>query len=138
MKEVFVPDEHEVNDASIPLLTDILVPGNVLRARGGVAPAAVPAGVEGLFAGDVDALAERLRGRCLGWLTGDGRGVIESRCSAALQEHSRWLVGQVSREIGLALESELKGWVKAAVREELAARATHGPGSGPGSSAGGA
>lgn len=125
-------DVHDVDDTSIPLLTDILVPGNVLRARGGVAPDAVPAAVEGLFAGDVDALAERLRGRCLGWLTGDGRGVIEARCSAALQEHSHWLVGQVSREIGLALESELKGWVKAAVREELAARAAHGPGSSSG------
>lgn len=135
-----MPDVPDVDDASIPLLTDILVPGNVLRARGGVAPAAVPAAVEELFAGDVDALAERLHGRCLGWLTGDGRAAIEARCSAALQEHSHWLVGQVSREIGLALESELKGWVKAAVREELAARAGHGPGpaSGPAPSTDGA
>ncbi|WP_321869144.1 DUF2486 family protein [Paraburkholderia tropica] len=80
---------------------------------------------EGLFAHDADALVERLRGRALSWLTGEGRGVIEARCSAAMQEHAHWIVGQVSREIGLALETELKGWVKAAVREELAARAAH-------------
>ena len=131
-------DVHDVDDASIPLLTEILKPGDARRARAGVARDALPAGVEGLFAGDADALVERLRGRCLSWLTGDGRGVIEARCSAALQEHSHWLVGQVSREIGLALETELKDWVRAAVREELAARAGHGPGSGSGSSSGGA
>lgn len=72
---------------------------------------------------DAEALVERLSGRAMSWLTGEGRSVIEARCAAALQEHSNWIVGQVSREIGLALETELKGWVKAAVREELAARA---------------
>jgi hypothetical protein len=136
-----VSDEHDIHDASIPLLTDTLVLGNPLRAR---APAAVfaraplaastasaasgPAAAEdGLLAHDADALVERLRGRCLTWLTGDGRNVIEARCNAALQEHTHWLVGHVSREIGLALETELKGWVRDAVREELAARAGHPP-----------
>lgn len=133
-------DVHDINDASIPLLTDILVPGNPLRARVAasaeasasalVAEPVAAAESDGLFAHDADALVERLRGRCLTWLTGEGRNVIEARCDAALQEHSHWLVGHVSREIGLALETELKGWVKAAVREELAARSGHGPSSG--------
>lgn len=126
---------HDIEDASIPLLSDVLVVGNPLRASNvDQARAAVAASVratvaepEGLFAHDADALVERLRGRCLTWLTGEGRAVIEARCSAAMQEHSTWLVGQVSREIGLALETELKVWVKAAVREELAARAGHSP-----------
>jgi len=126
---------HDKEEVSIPLLSDVLVSGNPLRAssveraRAAVA-ASVKASVpepEGLFAHDADALVERLRGRCMTWLTGEGRAVIEARCSAAMQEHSTWLVGQVSREIGLALETELKVWVKAAVREELAARAGHPP-----------
>ncbi|WP_322042862.1 DUF2486 family protein [Paraburkholderia sp. J67] len=162
-------DLHDLEEAPIPLLTDIIVPGNLLRARSpferahapeaalasesaaesAVEPAVTPASLEtmaaahavpeptlgpapipedpyAIYAHDADALVERLRGRALNWLTGEGRGVIEQRCSAAMQEHSHWIVGQVSREIGLALETELKGWVKAAVREELAARATHG------------
>jgi hypothetical protein len=126
---------HDMEDASIPLLSDVMMPGNPLRAHNveqakSATAAAVKATVaepEGLFAHDADALVERLRGRCLTWLTGEGRAVIEARCSAAMQEHSTWLVGQVSREIGLALETELKVWVKAAVREELAARAGHPP-----------
>jgi hypothetical protein len=193
-KEVIVSDLHEIEEAPIPLLSDILVAGNLLRARspfersrvpeaadaaelaGSVpasapepfatptsaetmaavhsvheptlapeqtpefvheaahepaleaapAPAPVREDAYALYAHDADALVERLRGRALSWLTGEGRGVIEQRCSAAMQEHSHWIVGQVSREIGLALETELKGWVKAAVREELAARETHG------------
>ncbi|WP_322014382.1 DUF2486 family protein [Paraburkholderia sp. J12] len=127
-------DEHDIHDASIPLLTDTLVLGNPLRARVAVAVEQAPvaqsgtaAAEDGLLAHDADALVERLRGRCLTWLTGDGRNVIEARCNAALQEHTHWLVGHVSREIGLALETELKGWVRAAVREELAARAGQPP-----------
>ncbi len=189
-------DLHEIEEAPIPLLSDILVAGNLLRARSpfersrvpeaadaaalaGLVPASAPepfatptsaetmAAVHSvheptlapeptsefahqaaheaasepatapvredsyaLYAQDADALVERLRGRALSWLTGEGRGVIEQRCSAAMQEHSHWIVGQVSREIGLALETELKGWVKAAVREELAARETHGTATG--------
>ncbi|CAG9255802.1 DUF2486 family protein [Paraburkholderia unamae] len=122
---------HDTEEAAIPLLSEVMVAGNPLRAHNveeakSATAAAVKAAVaerEGLFAHDADALVERLRGRCLTWLTGEGRAVIEARCSAAMQEHSTWLVGQVSREIGLALETELKVWVKAAVREELAARA---------------
>ncbi|WP_028207767.1 DUF2486 family protein [Paraburkholderia nodosa] len=127
---------HESEDASIPLLSEVMVSGNPLRAHNveeakSATAAAVTAAVaereEGLFAHDADALVERLRGRCLTWLTGEGRAVIEARCGAAMQEHTNWLVGQVSREIGLALETELTNWVKAAVREELAARAGRPP-----------
>lgn len=126
---------HDLEDVSIPLLSDVIVAGNPLHghnveAAKSATAAAVTASVaepEGLFAHDADALVERLQGRCLNWLTGEGRAVIEARCAAAMQEHSTWLVGQVSREIGLALETELKTWVKAAVREELAVRAGRAP-----------
>ncbi|WP_322103505.1 DUF2486 family protein [Paraburkholderia sp. J41] len=116
-------------------MSDVIVAGNPLHghnveAAKSATAAAVTASVaepEGLFAHDADALVERLQGRCLNWLTGEGRAVIEARCAAAMQEHSTWLVGQVSREIGLALETELKTWVKAAVREELAVRTGRAP-----------
>ncbi|WP_167760014.1 DUF2486 family protein [Paraburkholderia pallida] len=130
-------DFHDVEGAPIPLLNETLVPGNLLRGRevspfekaaaahqAAAVPEPTPAGAsDDSLPSDAEALVERLSGRAMGWLTGEGRSVIEQRCAAALQEHSHWIVGQVSREIGLALETELKGWVKAALREELAARA---------------
>jgi Protein of unknown function (DUF2486) len=71
---------------------------------------------------DAEIIAERLRGRFAGFLTGEGRGIIEARCRDALQEHSTWLVGQITREVALTLETELAGWVKDAVEEEIARR----------------
>ena len=128
-------DFHDVEGSPIPLLNETLVQGNLLRGRdvspfekaaaahqAAAVPDAMPTG-ESDLPPDAEALVERLSGRAMGWLTGEGRSVIEQRGAAALQEHSHWIVGQVSREIGLALETELKGWVKAALREELAARA---------------
>ena len=78
---------------------------------------------------DADLIAERLRGRFAGFLTGEGRGIIEARCREALQEHSTWLVGQITREVALTLETEMAGWVKEAVEqalEEETARRSHG------------
>ncbi|PLZ00513.1 DUF2486 domain-containing protein [Burkholderia sp. WAC0059] len=115
----------DVYDDSIPVLAEILVPGNPARARG-AAPFPDPAGAASVVSGahslDVDTLVERLRGRCLDYLSGDGRATIEARCHGAINEHSSWLVGQITREVGLALEMELIAWVRAAVAEELAAR----------------
>ncbi|WEY39518.1 DUF2486 family protein [Paraburkholderia sp. SUR17] len=69
------------------------------------------------------ALVERLRGRCMDYLTGEGRGLIEARCREAMQEHANWLVGTVVREVALALETEITGWVKEAVEEVREERA---------------
>lgn len=78
---------------------------------------------------DAEQLAERLRVRFAGYLREEGRAVIEARCREALQEHTSWLVRQVTREVALALEGEVVGWVRDAVREELAAhRASRRPG----------
>ncbi|CAE6724461.1 hypothetical protein R69927_04740 [Paraburkholderia domus] len=71
---------------------------------------------------DADVIAERLRGRFAGFLTGEGRGIIEARCRDALQDHTSWLVNQITREVALALETELTGWVKEAVDQEIARR----------------
>jgi hypothetical protein len=70
---------------------------------------------------DADHIAERLRARFAGYLREEGRRVIETRCREALEEHTSWLVRQVTREVALALEGEVMGWVRDAVREELAA-----------------
>lgn len=71
---------------------------------------------------DADVIAERLRGRFAGFLTGEGRGMIEARCRDALQDHTAWLVNQITREVVLALETEMTGWVREAVEEERARR----------------
>ncbi|RKE26363.1 uncharacterized protein DUF2486 [Paraburkholderia sp. BL23I1N1] len=71
---------------------------------------------------DADVIAERLRGRFAGFLTGEGRGIIEARCREALQDHTSWLVNQITREVALALETELTGWVREAVDQEMARR----------------
>ncbi|KPJ31214.1 hypothetical protein BMUNKI379_29645 [Burkholderia multivorans] len=86
-----------------------------------VVPAAdEPAGV--LTAEDAQHIAERLRNRLTAYLTGAGRDAIEARCREALHDHSAWLVGQITREVALALETEVMDWVRDAVDEEIARR----------------
>jgi hypothetical protein len=68
---------------------------------------------------DADMLAERLRGRFSTYLNGDGRNLIEARCRDAFQDHTTWLVNQITREVALALETEMLRWVREAIREEL-------------------
>jgi hypothetical protein len=74
---------------------------------------------------DAEVIAERLRGRFAGFLTGEGRGIIEAHSRAALQEHTTWLVNQITREVALTLESEMTGWVREAVEAEIARRSDH-------------
>ncbi|KVF16618.1 DUF2486 family protein [Burkholderia cepacia] len=91
-----------------------------------VAPAAAPQqdaqAVAGLAPEDAQHIAERLRNRLTNYLTGEGRDAIEARCRDALHEHSAWLVGQITREVALALETEVMDWVRDAVDEEIARR----------------
>ncbi|WP_309491429.1 DUF2486 family protein [Trinickia mobilis] len=72
---------------------------------------------------DADVIVERLRGRFASYLMGEGRNVIEARCRDALQDHTNWLVNQITREVALALEVEVAGWIREAVREALARHA---------------
>jgi len=68
---------------------------------------------------DADVLAERLRGRFATYLKGEGRNLIEARCRDAFQDHTTWLVNQITREVALALETEMVSWVREAIHEEL-------------------
>ena len=162
-------DPHDPN--SIPMLTDVIVPGRPPLVRPGAthpeaagqaqsdagqsaAPASVPASASeassGLLAGavprapsaavptstapdqgagspaaafdarDVEFIAERLRSRFSTYMRQDARGMIEARCREAVEEHTNWLVRQVTREVVSALEQEVAGWVRDAVTEELA------------------
>ncbi|MCA8296151.1 DUF2486 family protein [Burkholderia sp. AU30198] len=91
-----------------------------------VVPAAAPQpdtqAAAGLTPEDAQHIAERLRNRLTNYLTGEGRDAIEARCRDALNEHSAWLVGQITREVALALETEVMDWVRDAVDEEIARR----------------
>ncbi|MFM0170156.1 DUF2486 family protein [Paraburkholderia sediminicola] len=73
---------------------------------------------------DVDVIAERLRRRVAGFLAGDGRSVIEERCRETLHAHTGWLIDQITREVALTLENEMTSWVREAVVEEIARRAS--------------
>ncbi len=84
-------------------------------------PSSQPLEQAALTERDAEHIAERLRTRFAGYLREEGRRVIEARCREALEEHTSWLVRQVTREVALALEGEVMGWVRDAVHEELAA-----------------
>ncbi|KVL44902.1 DUF2486 family protein [Burkholderia territorii] len=73
---------------------------------------------------DAQHVAERLRNRLTNYLTGEGREAIEARCREALHDHTAWLVGQITREVALALETEVMEWVRDAIDEEIARRRT--------------
>jgi hypothetical protein len=77
---------------------------------------------------DAQHIAERLRNRLANYLTGEGRDAIEARCRDALHEHSAWLVGQITREVALTLETEVMEWVRDAIEEEIARRGVGRPG----------
>lgn len=139
-----------VDPDSIPMLTDVMVPGRpaVGRPTDG-RPTETPAASDGhtqpthtpsaadvptpptqvaadakapstFDARDVEFIAERLRARFSTYLRRDARGVIEAHCRDAIEEHTNWLVRQVTREVLGALEQEVAGWVRDAVSEELA------------------
>ncbi|RDU96607.1 DUF2486 family protein [Trinickia dinghuensis] len=137
-------DPHDPN--SIPMLTDVIVPGRPPIGRQAETPSESPsdspaetsaaarpqpevaassseqpgAHTSAFDARDVEFIAERLRSRFSAYLRQDVRGVVEAHCRDAIQEHTNWLVRQVTREVVSALEHEVAGWVRDAVSEELA------------------
>jgi hypothetical protein len=101
--------------ASVASATAASAAASAPAASAASAPVAGP----GITDYDANLIAERLRGRFASYLTGEGRALIESRCRDAFQEHTSRLVSQITREVSMALESELTGWVREAIREEL-------------------
>ncbi|KVA21779.1 DUF2486 family protein [Burkholderia ubonensis] len=162
------------DDAAIPVLTDVIAPGNPAAATPEAAAqtvpapeAAAPADIEAdpatvvvqpvptpevpvvelapvpradapgmatqgaaamaaatLTPEDAQHIAERLRDHLTNYLTGEGREAIEARCRDALHGHTAWLVSQITREVALALETEVMDWVRDAVDDEIARRRT--------------
>ncbi|MBJ9593380.1 DUF2486 family protein [Burkholderia seminalis] len=128
-EHVVAEDTAAMNAPLRSSLADDTVPRHALAAMAheaaGPAPeTAMPdaAAAAGLTPEDAQHIAERLRNRLTNYLTGAGRDAIEERCRDALHEHSAWLVGQVTREVALALETEVMDWVRDAVDEEIARR----------------
>ncbi|WP_244814099.1 DUF2486 family protein [Caballeronia sp. Lep1P3] len=99
-------------DPSIPVLTDVVVPGKPEYARA----AAVN---EAAIAYEAQLIAERLQGRIAQFLSADARALIEARCQDVLREHSTKLVQDITREVTFALETRMREWVGAAVEEEV-------------------
>jgi hypothetical protein len=99
-------------DSSIPVLTDVVVPGKPEFAR-------APGVNDAAAAYEAQRVGERLRGRVTQFLTGDARAIIEARCQDVLREHSAKMVQEITREVSLALESKMREWVAVAVEEEL-------------------
>ena len=126
------PLQSSLADNDVPQPVFAAVPHEAVgRAREAHMPeAVVPAAAAqpdtqaaaGLTPEDAQHIAERLRNRLTNYLTGEGRDAIEARCRDALHEHSAWLVGQITREVALALETEVMDWVRDAVDEEIARR----------------
>ncbi|AQG97915.1 hypothetical protein A9R05_03050 [Burkholderia sp. KK1] len=105
-------DKPDSFDPSIPVLTDVVVPGKPEYAR---APSAGEAAIEY----DAEQIADRLRGRFTNFLTGEARALIEERCREVLREHSSQLVSAITREVAMALEGRMSEWVREAVEKEL-------------------
>ncbi|MDR5853834.1 DUF2486 family protein [Caballeronia sp. LZ062] len=102
-------------DNSIPVLTDVVVPGRPEYARAPTAAEADPAALEY----DASQAAERVRERVTELLSNEARALIEARVEEVLRQHSPQLVQDLTREVATALESRLKVWVGEAVEEEL-------------------
>ncbi|WP_454824779.1 DUF2486 family protein [Paraburkholderia xenovorans] len=101
-------------EPATPLEAGSTVPPDIAREGASEAPLDL----------DADVIAERLRGRVAGFLASDGRSIIEDRCRETLQAHTGWLINQITREVALTLEKEMTSWVREAVLEEIARRAS--------------
>ncbi|MCC8391741.1 DUF2486 family protein [Paraburkholderia sp. MMS20-SJTR3] len=119
------PDVFDRSEPSIPLEAGATVPPDIggEGAHDAATHPRVPEAAAAQPELDADALAERLCGRLEGFLAGEGRGLIDARCRDAVQQHTNLLVARVTREVARVVEAELSGWVREAVREELARHA---------------
>jgi CRISPR/Cas system endoribonuclease Cas6 (RAMP superfamily) len=99
-------------DNSIPVLTDVVVPGRPEYARAAAADVAA-------LEYDASQAAEHVRERVTELLNNEARALIESRVEEVLRQHAPQLVQELTREVATALESRLKVWVGEAVEEEL-------------------
>jgi hypothetical protein len=115
----FVPSAGVFDRAepATPLEAGSTVPPDIAREGVGETPLEL----------DADVIAERLRRRVAGFLAGDGRSIIEDRCRETLHAHTGWLIDQITREVALTLEEEMTSWVREAVLEEIARRASARP-----------
>jgi hypothetical protein len=122
------PEQATHTPAHTPVVADVSqstpIPADATvdpPARSSAVSAEPAAGPQPAFdARDIEFIAERLRARFSTYLRRDARGVIEAHCRDAIEEHTNWLVRQVTREVLGALEQEVAGWVRDAVSEELA------------------
>jgi hypothetical protein len=121
---------HAHDDGYVPSagVFDRAEPATPLEAGSTVPPDIAREGVgETPLDLDADVIAERLRRRVAGFLAGDGRSIIEDRCRETFQAYTGSLIDQITREVALTLEEEMTSWVREAVLEEIARRASARP-----------
>jgi hypothetical protein len=122
------------------MLTEVLAHGDPAKARapgvaglgaGTATPFGIPAGLAasphepvlqpapGVTLDNAGEFAERLRGQLNDYLRKDGRDLIELRCRKMLEAHASQMVEQISAEVTLMLEIQIRQWVYEAVIEAL-------------------
>lgn len=112
-------------DRSVPVLTDVLAPGNPSKSRTAAMNEGMTRSPEpvlrapGLSLDDAGEFAERLRSRLNDYLRKDGRMLIEQRCRQMLDEHTAKMVEQIAGEVTLMLEIQIRQWVYEGIVEAL-------------------
>ncbi|MCR4467766.1 DUF2486 family protein [Burkholderia sp. SCN-KJ] len=135
LRSALAAEDEDAQQAGVAAMPrdagEAMLPHAIAPAAGGLATAQLTGAshpdahvAAALTAEDTQHIAERLRNRLTNYLTGEGREAIEARCRDALHDHTAWLVGQITREVALALETEVMEWVRDAVDAEIARRRT--------------
>lgn len=101
----------------MPVLTEVLTPGDPAKSRASAAEPILRA--PGLSLDDAGDFAENLRERLNEYLRKEGRDLIGQRCRAMLDEHTAKMVEQISGEVTLMLEIQIRQWVYEGVVEAL-------------------
>ncbi|TAL54422.1 DUF2486 family protein [Pandoraea sp.] len=112
------PESKLPADPSIPVLTEVLKPGEVPATP---SPAMAPAEPLAL-PHDIAVLAERLSLRLSTQLSEEVTALVEKRCHDALIDHTAWLVQTIARHVSDDLQRQLREHVRRVVLEELARR----------------
>ncbi len=114
------PTPSADDERAVPVLTEVLTPGDPAKGRVAMAPAADPVPrTSALTLDNAGDFAERLRGQLNDYLRKDGRDLIELRCRKLLDEHASKIVEQIAGEVTLMLEIQIRQWVYEGVVEAL-------------------
>jgi hypothetical protein len=107
------------DERPVPVLTEILAPGDPAKGRVAGGPPEPALRAPSLTLDNAGDFAERLRGQLNDYLRKEGRDLIELRCRKLLDEHASKIVEQIAGEVTLMLEIQIRQWVYEGVVEAL-------------------